>query len=150
DQFESGCLNIATSHPMRVRSAAAAPRYIEAADLIVVAECDVPWIPKFTRPAEDAVIVQIDADPLRTNIPLWAFPADVSVAAAGAPVLGEVADVLPDLDPAAKWAGWAQEDEASAVPAEGPITAREVVEALNAVLDEDDIIVEEMVTSASE
>jgi acetolactate synthase-1/2/3 large subunit len=150
DQFESGCLNIATSHPMRVRSAGAAPRHIEAADLIIVAECDVPWIPKFTRPGADAVIVQIDADPLRTNIPLWAFPADVSVAADGATVLGEVADVLPDLDPAAKWAGWAEEAAAEPAPAEGPIAAREVIEALNAVLDEDDILVEEMVTNASE
>jgi predicted peptidase len=38
-----------------------------------VADCDVPWITKFVSPREDAVIVHIDADPLRTDMPLWAF-----------------------------------------------------------------------------
>jgi acetolactate synthase-1/2/3 large subunit len=148
DMPESGCLNIATSHPLRVGSAETARRLLADADLVVVADCDVPWIPKFAGPREDAVIVHIDADPLRTEMPLWSFPADIAVTGDGATVLDEVAELLPRLDPAAKWPGWHGESTAPPVASEGPITAREVVEALNAVLREDDILVEEAVTNA--
>ncbi|MGH3381897.1 MAG: thiamine pyrophosphate-requiring protein [Actinoallomurus sp.] len=148
DTPESGCLNIATTHPMAVRTAATARRLVAEADLIIVADCDVPWIPKFTRPDENAVIVQIDIEPLRIHMPLWDFPADLSVAAQGRTVLGQVADCLPDLDPSAKWATLEEEPVAASSPSDGPITAREVAEALNTVLDEDDILVEEAVTNA--
>ena len=148
DTPESGCVNIATTHPMAVRTAATARRLVAEADLIIVADCDVPWIPKFTRPRSDAVIVQIDVDPLRPQMPLWDFPTDLSIAAQGRTVLGQVADCLPDLDPAAKWATLEEEPVAASSPSDGPITAREVAEALNTVLDEDDILVEEAVTNA--
>jgi acetolactate synthase I/II/III large subunit len=147
DTPESGCVNIATTHPMAVRTAESARRLVSEADVIVVADCDVPWIPRFTRPREDAVVVQIDPDPLRTDMPLWDFPADLSVAAHGADVLGEVAGRLPEVDPAAKWAALEAEPVAPAT-ASGPIATREVAEALNAVLHEDDILVEEAVTNA--
>jgi acetolactate synthase-1/2/3 large subunit len=149
DTPESGCLNIATTHPMAVRSSATARRLVAVADLIIVADCDVPWIPKFTSPRDDATIVQIDAEPLRTDMPLWDFPADLSVAARGVTVLGQVANRLPDLDPTAKWASLDTEEEVAVSPAtDGPISAHEVAEALNAVLRDDDVLVEEAVTNA--
>jgi acetolactate synthase-1/2/3 large subunit len=150
ETLESGCLNIATSHPLRVRSAETARRLVAAADLLIAADCDVPWVPKFVSPREDAVIVQIDADPLRTDMPWWTFPADVAVSGDGATVLAQVAALLPEVDPAAKWPGHAEDDAAPPVASEGPIAAREVVEALNAVLREDDILVEESVTNAGD
>lgn len=152
DTPESGCLNIATSHPLRVPSAAAARTFVAEADLIVVADCDVPWIPRFTHPREDATIVQIDAEPLRTDMPLWDFPADLSIAAHGVTVLGQVAGEVSGIDPATKWAGSVQEPAtgtSDGAAEGGPIVTREVAEALNAVLDEDDIVVEEAVTNAS-
>jgi acetolactate synthase-1/2/3 large subunit len=148
DTLESGCLNIATSHPMRVGSPETARRLVAEADLIVVADCDVPWIPRFVRPREDAVVVQIDPDPLRTDMPLWSFPADVCVTGDGATILDQVAALLPEIDAADKWAGLTEENAVLPVAAEGPIEAREVIEALNAVLREDDILVEEAVTNA--
>ncbi|MCW2947551.1 MAG: acetolactate synthase [Actinoallomurus sp.] len=148
DTPESGCVNIDTSHPMSVRSPATARRLVAEADLILVADCDVPWIPKFVRPREDATIVHIDADPLRADMPLRTFPADLAVAADGATVLDQVAGCLPDVHPARKWAGLADERSVRAEAPEGAIAAREVVEALNAVLRDDDIVVEEAVTNA--
>ncbi|MEV5748893.1 thiamine pyrophosphate-requiring protein [Actinoallomurus sp. NPDC052308] len=149
DTPESGCVNIATSHPMHVRSAGAARRAVAEADLIIVADCDVPWIPKFVRPAEDATVVLIDADPVKEDMPLWTFPVDVAVAAPGAVVLDQVAAALGDLDPAAKWRGAGTDEEPAASARAGDaIVAREVFEALNAVLRADDIVVEEAVTNA--
>jgi acetolactate synthase-1/2/3 large subunit len=139
---------------MHVRSAGAARRAVGEADLILVADCDVPWIPKFVRPAADATVVLIDMDPVKDDMPLWTFPVDLAVAAPGAVVLEQVAAALGDLDPAAKWseagtneAGTAEEPAASAGAGDA-IVAREVFEALNDVLRADDIVVEEAVTNA--
>ncbi len=41
------------------------------ADLVLVIDSDVPWIPAVSRPAEDASIHHIDIDPLKDSIPLW-------------------------------------------------------------------------------
>ena len=81
-------------------------------------------------------------------MPLWSFPADISVAGHGATVLDEVAALLPELDPAATWPGTTVAAAVSPAGGEGPISGHEVVEALNAVLRDDDILVEEMITNA--
>jgi acetolactate synthase-1/2/3 large subunit len=147
DTAESGCVNIASSHPMSVRSAAEAQRLVRDADVILVVDCDVPWIPKFTRPGDDATIIHLDADPLKTDMPLWTFPVDLAVTADGATALGQLVRHLeelggetPEHPPVARTAPTAEP--------EGPITAHEAVEALNSLLRQDDIVVEEAVTSA--
>ena len=45
------------------------------ADLVLVLDCDVPWIPLFNRPSEAARIVHIDIDPIKESMPLWYIPA---------------------------------------------------------------------------
>ncbi len=56
------------------------------ADVIVVVDCDVPWIPSVSRPRPDAKIFHIDTDPLKEQMPLWhigataSFRADAEVA----------------------------------------------------------------------
>jgi acetolactate synthase-1/2/3 large subunit len=147
DTAESGCLNIPSSHPMNVLSATEARELVGAADLILVVDCDVPWIPRFVQPRDDALIIQLDADPVKTDMPLWTFPVDVAVTADGATALGQIVRHLEEhgrdaleLPPAAVVAPAGESD--------GPITTHEVVEALNAVLLEGDIVVEESVTNA--
>ena len=56
------------------------------ADVILVLDSDVPWIPTVSRPAESAWIYHIDVDPLKPSTPLWyigallRFQADAGVA----------------------------------------------------------------------
>jgi len=56
------------------------------ADVILVLDSDVPWIPTVSRPAETAWIYHIDVDPLKPSTPLWyigallRFQADAGVA----------------------------------------------------------------------
>jgi acetolactate synthase-1/2/3 large subunit len=50
-------------------------RALEAADLVLVIDSDVPWIPTINKPRDDAVIYQIDVDPLKEQMPLWQIPA---------------------------------------------------------------------------
>jgi len=48
---------------------------IETADVILVLDCDVTWIPTRCRPRPDAQIMHIDVDPLKQNMPLYYIPA---------------------------------------------------------------------------
>ena len=56
------------------------------ADVILVLDSDVPWIPTLSRPAETAWIYHIDVDPLKPSTPLWyigallRFQADAGIA----------------------------------------------------------------------
>ncbi len=58
------------------------------ADVVLVIDSDVPWIPTVNRPAAEARIYHIDIDPLKQRMPLWyiqarrAFRADAATALA--------------------------------------------------------------------
>jgi acetolactate synthase-1/2/3 large subunit len=45
------------------------------ADLVLVLDCDVPWMPIHDRPRTGAKIIHIDSDPLKEQMPLWYIPA---------------------------------------------------------------------------
>lgn len=49
---------------------------IRTADVILVVDCDVPWIPTQCRPRKEAKIFHIDADPLKQQMPVFYIPAE--------------------------------------------------------------------------
>ena len=61
-----------------------------AADVILVVDSDVPWIPVVNRPRRDAVIYHIDVDPLKHQMPLWHIPARRTFRADAATALGQL------------------------------------------------------------
>jgi acetolactate synthase I/II/III large subunit len=73
-----GPLNVPASHPMFVDDAAAA---IAEADVVVLLDVDVPWIPRQVQPAARARIAQLDIDPLKETMALWGFPVDLPIQA---------------------------------------------------------------------
>jgi acetolactate synthase-1/2/3 large subunit len=60
---------------------------LKDADLVLVVECDVPWIPKEGGPKREAKVVHIGADPLFARYPLRGFRTDIALAGAVAPTL---------------------------------------------------------------
>lgn len=155
---DAGPANIPTLHPLHHRSPATKAAAIRAADVIVIAECEVPWIPKFVHPAEGAVVVHIDADTLKASMSLWAFPVDRAATADGATALNQLADALEQRaqnDPALAFR-WRERAEAAVAepvfsgPPQDPnkLVPLDVFAALNAVLRDDDVVVEEAVTNA--
>lgn len=48
---------------------------IKTADVIIVLDCDVPWIPTQCHPKEGAKIIHIDADPLKQQMPVFYIKA---------------------------------------------------------------------------
>ena len=49
---------------------------IRTADVILVADCDVPWIPTQCKPKPSTRIFHLDSDPLKQQIPVFYIPAE--------------------------------------------------------------------------
>jgi acetolactate synthase-1/2/3 large subunit len=72
------CMNFPFDHPLYQGSQGNEKhqnRALAEADLVVVMDSDVPWIPLINKPSPDAKIYHIDIDPLKERTPLWYIPA---------------------------------------------------------------------------
>jgi len=64
------------------------------ADLIIVIEADVPWIPNKKAPNPNAKVIHLGVDPLFTSYPLRGFPCDLAVTGAVGPSMAALANAL--------------------------------------------------------
>jgi acetolactate synthase I/II/III large subunit len=129
------------------------------ADLVLVIDSDVPWIPTVNRPAADARIYHIDVDPLKRQMPLWYIAALRVFRADAATALGQINRRLAatPLDPsrlAARRARLSRRHaERAALVAEreqgpdGDITPEFAIAALRPHLDADTIVLNEAISS---
>ncbi len=65
-------------------------RALAEADVVLVVDSDVPWIPTVNRPADGAAVYHVDVDPLKEQMPLWQLPARHVARAAAATALRQV------------------------------------------------------------
>jgi acetolactate synthase I/II/III large subunit len=61
------------------------------ADVVVVIECDVPWMPGPEQPPSDAYVAVIDIDPVKAHIATYEFTADLRLTADTEVTLGLLA-----------------------------------------------------------
>lgn len=87
--------NFPTSHPLH-QGFQSAP-FVESADLILVLDQDVPYIPTQVMPQPGTPVVQIDVDPVKERIPLWSFPVTIPIRADSARALELLADYAGEL-----------------------------------------------------
>ena len=66
---------------------------VQAADLVIVIECDVPWIPGKRAPGAHAKVIHLGVDPLFSQYPMRGFPCDLAIS-------GIVGATLPALSEA--------------------------------------------------
>jgi acetolactate synthase I/II/III large subunit len=66
-----------TDHPMHLGYVP--EPFFDQADLIIVLDCDVPWIPNKKAPKADTKIVHIGPDPIFASYPLRGFAADLAI-----------------------------------------------------------------------
>jgi acetolactate synthase-1/2/3 large subunit len=78
-------LALSTEHPMHCGWDPHA--LLKTADLVLVVECDVPWIPREGGPRPEAKVIHIGTDPLFAGYPLRGFRADLALTGAVAPTL---------------------------------------------------------------
>ncbi len=144
---------------------------VQHADLVLLIDTDVPWVPKFGGPQPGTPVVQLDVDPVKAHITLWDFPvteshqvrshqalADLVACARGLPALNGARlaarkQWLAAHQPA--WPGTDARRPASGRPTgpEGPLTESNLTAAttsalLGEELGPDTVIVDEGVSNA--
>jgi acetolactate synthase-1/2/3 large subunit len=89
-------LCLPSSHPMACGFDPGA--LLPEADLVIVADCDVPWMPARTGPHPSARIVHLGTDPHFARYPIRGFHADLAITGAAGPALAALARMLGWLE----------------------------------------------------
>ncbi len=130
------------------------------ADVVLVIDSDVPWIPAVNRPSDDAAIYYVDIDPLKSRIQLWHVPARRFAAANSKVAVEQIAAYVRDNDLAdqatvserravavARHQRALAEREAAEQPKDGVITGEYLTACVRRLLDgEDALVLTEVVT----
>ncbi|MDH4191963.1 MAG: thiamine pyrophosphate-requiring protein [Betaproteobacteria bacterium] len=146
-------LALSTEHPMH---AGWDPHALLAkADLVLVVDCDVPWIPAQGAPAPGAKVVHIGPDPLFTRYPLRGFRTDVALTGLAGPTLAQLSERVARHAPSqtmlrARRESITRHSEATRLAARGgadglpgALNGKWASACLNRVMGDDSIIVNE-------
>jgi acetolactate synthase-1/2/3 large subunit len=153
-------MNFPTDDPLHQGNQWNEPRQnqaLEAADLVLVIDSDVPWIPLISRPRDDAKVFHIDTDPLKAAMPLWYIHAVQSFRADAATALAQITAAIgtPDAGRVARrhafWAGlheaWIAGLQAAEQPEGETITPGYLVARIREHLDEDCLVLNETISN---
>lgn len=88
-------VNLRSDHPMNLRTRA--PEWLAAADVVLTVDAAVPWVPRRAKPARDAAIVHLAADPAYATYAYRDFPAAKLIAGSSKAGLQMLADALDRL-----------------------------------------------------
>jgi acetolactate synthase-1/2/3 large subunit len=134
---------------------------LETADLGLLLDTDVPFIPQAAKRAGEMRWIQIDIDPLKADFPMWGFPTDLRIQGDCAVVLRQLLDAVEAraddayrrriVDRIASWS--ATRDAAArrraAASADkgvaGALRPAFVFATLNAKLSQDDVVINEAI-----
>jgi acetolactate synthase-1/2/3 large subunit len=67
---------------------------LEEADLGLLLDVDVPWLPQFAKENPRTRWLQVDVDAIKKDFPMWGFPAELRVQGDCATVLGQVLEIV--------------------------------------------------------
>jgi acetolactate synthase-1/2/3 large subunit len=87
-------LALPSSHPMNLGFDPA--RLVPTADVIVVLEADVPWIPTRAAPGADCKVIQCGLDPLFARYPIRGFPCDLAITGSTVAIMSALSAALED------------------------------------------------------
>ncbi|MDE3102103.1 MAG: thiamine pyrophosphate-requiring protein [Chloroflexota bacterium] len=146
-------MSFPASHALSARAEA-----LRDADLVLVLDADVPWLPPAEAPPGSAFVAQIDVDPNKSTIQLWGFPVDMPIQADTAKAIPQLRAALERIATPERRARWGARRDArprrprAEVPAEErqrrPLSLDWIGDALGRALPSDAIVVDEAVTSS--
>jgi len=134
---------------------------LEQADLGLLLDSDVPFIPRYTKRASAIKWIQVDIDPLKAEFPMWGFATDMRVQGDCAIVLRQVLDAVEAradgawrrrvADRIASWSDARETSEKRRAAASankgvsGALSPAFLFATLGAKLSQDDIVVNEAI-----
>src|SRR5665213_994381 len=134
---------------------------LEGADLGLLLDSDVPFIPQYAKGAGKIKWIQIDIDPLKADFPMWGFPTDMRVQGDSGIVLQQVLDAVEAraddgwrrrvADRIASWSGAREQMAKRRAGASanqgisGALNPAFVFATLGAKLSQDDIVINEAI-----
>src|SRR5579863_3698112 len=137
---------------------------LEHADLGLLLDSDVPFIPQYAKRAAALKWIQIDVDPLKSDFPMWGFPTDMRIQGDCATVLRQVLEAVEARADdawrrrvAGRMAGWSGTRDAAAKRRAAAAANKGVSGALNPAflfaklsekLSQHDIVVNEAIRNA--
>jgi acetolactate synthase-1/2/3 large subunit len=104
-------LSLPSSHPMSLGFDPTGP--IQQADVIVVLEADVPWIPSRAAPGRDCKVIQCGLDPLFARYPIRGFPCDLAMTGSTLAIISALSVALEDsveVDSVARRRRWIKQE----------------------------------------
>jgi len=149
-QYRPRYMAMSTEHPMHLGWDPHAA--LKGADLVLVVDCDVPWIPRQGGPQRDAKVVHMGPDPLFARYPMRGFRTDLAIAGRVAPTLEKLRELTTRHAPPAKALAARREAvaaQSAALRAEsrgaggGALTSAFASDCLNSVAGEDALLVNE-------
>lgn len=154
-------MNFPTVHPLY--GGFESSPYIAKADVMLVIDEDIPYIPAQVKPQPGTKIVHIDIDASKTNMPLWGFPVDFLLEADSSKVLPCLTRIIkqkmtPEIKMIIQSRYQRLQDEhnemkqkwlqtAMSKSDEKPISAEWLCHCVNHAIDQDAIILEEALTN---
>lgn len=134
---------------------------LDDADLGLLLDTDVPFIPQYAKRFAEIDWIQIDLDPLKADFPMWGFPTDLRIQADCATVLRQVLERVQTLADdayrsmvARRIASWedarnAREKKRRSAAAQqgslGSLGAAYVLSTLNDKLSSQDVVINEAI-----
>ncbi len=156
-------LNLPSDHPCYIEDDAHGAELLRRADLVLIVDSEVPWVPLNRQPPQDARVVQIDLDPVKPTMVNWSFAVDLPIQSDSSKALWQLLDSVRSASTpvdrerwSARYAELAQAKSARttsraqrlAILAEQtPIAAEIVMSELNDLLPPDCVVIEEATTN---
>ncbi|HWL27616.1 MAG TPA: thiamine pyrophosphate-requiring protein [Burkholderiaceae bacterium] len=88
--------NLSTDHPMHLGFEPGP--FLEKADLVLVLECDVPWVPSYQAPSRSCPVIHMGADPLFARYPMRSHQCDLAITGVLRGSLPALLDALTDIE----------------------------------------------------
>ena len=119
--------------------------HVDEADVILLIDVDVPWLPHRTGPAEGAKVFHIDVDPLKTNLLHWHYPVSESFTADALTAIGQIQVCLAsNIEGRAERAAWiAAADRPQPFVEDAPLSEGSVAQALRELAPDNALFVVE-------
>ena len=164
-------MNFPTDHPLCLGLQTSASLtanlqpYLREADVVLILDSDIPYIPAHNEVRPDAKIIHIDIDPVKKDIPLWDLPVDIMIEADTSKVLPQLHDMIidkmtPELQESFKQRFEHIENEHKKLRAERhdlamnkaeekPIAPEWLAHCINEAVNDDTIILHDLITNST-